>query len=188
MRHQLLLGCLIQIGNPTLAFYAPKFVSRRNHYPNSLATELSIHGSLGVTKLHQADNVVSSSKESSNTINPSARSVAVFTLMKCLGKQNRTFGIRQLENDPDFLLLDTRDKAFARLLFSTVERRYGQIDKVVFSFSKSKKPKKLSSVDRLCRSAILIGAAQILFLDVAEHAAILDTVEVLRMHPKVKVS
>ncbi len=39
----------------------------------------------------------------------------------------------------------------------------------------------------LCDAALRIGAAQILFLDTPSYAAIMETVEVLRMHPQIKV-
>lgn len=42
--------------------------------------------------------------------------------------------VRQLERVPGFLTLDDRDRAFARLLLSTTERRMGQIDKVLEQF------------------------------------------------------
>ena len=40
----------------------------------------------------------------------------------------------------------------------------------------------------LTEAALRIGAAQILFLDVPVYAAVSETVESLRMHPKIKVS
>ena len=53
---------------------------------------------------------------------------------------------------------------------------------LAFSF-KNQKP-----ADLLCDAALRIGAAQILFLDTPAFAAVKETVDVLRMHPSVKVS
>eukprot|EP00980_Cylindrotheca_fusiformis_P018373 scaffold6032_cov100-Cylindrotheca_fusiformis.AAC.4 len=120
---------------------------------------------------------------------PSARSTAVFSMMNSLSNKNPFFAIRQLENDPDFLRLESRDRAFARLLLSTAERRQGQIDKVIAAFmNKSNEGQKKKAVSRLCQATLRIGVAQLLFLDVAKHAAVQETVEVLRMHKKIKVS
>jgi hypothetical protein len=58
-----------------------------------------------------------------------ARSVAASVFFKQKG--NEEFILARLDADPAFRLLDQRDKAFARLLVTTVERRLGQIDKVL---------------------------------------------------------
>lgn len=143
-------------------------------------------------RFYSAKETVVSDKPPTNTQRKSfpcsARSIAAFSLMSSHNKKKPEFAIRQLENDPDFLLLESRDRAFARLLLSTVERRQGQIDKVITAFMKSNKGQKQKAVDRLCQAALRIGVAQLLFLDVAKHAALKETVEVLRMHPKIKVS
>jgi transcription termination factor NusB len=130
----------------------------------------------------------SSTATQTKNISSSSRSTAIFALMNSLNKKNPTFAIRQLENDPNFLSLESRDRAFARLLLSTAERRQGQIDKVIAAFMRSSKGQKQKAVDRLCQAALRIGTVQLLFLDVAKHAALQETVEVLRMHPKIKVS
>ncbi|CAJ1969933.1 unnamed protein product [Cylindrotheca closterium] len=191
MRHHTVIACLVQLSSLTLGF-CPNYTPRRNDPHYGLSPDLlSLQPRLPtVVKVQASSDVFSSTskKEAASLANPSARSVAVFSLMDSLGKKNRSFAVQHLENDPDYQRLEKRDKAFARLLFSTVERRQGQIDKVVSSFTRSNKSQKIKAADRLCRSAISIGAAQILFLGVAEHAAIHDTVEVLRMHPKIKIS
>ena len=50
------------------------------------------------------------------------------------------------------------------------------------------KQKKDRLSDKLCQAALRVGAAQILFLDTPPHAALQETVEVLRMHDRIKVS
>jgi len=118
------------------------------------------------------------------------RASAVFALMESMKKKN-VFAIRILEQDPAYLNLDQRDRAFARLLLSTAERRSGQIETVIQSFERKDKKKKTSKPrlsDILANAALRIGATQILFLDTPIYAAVSETVESLRMHPKIKVS
>mmetsp|Transcript_10292 Transcript_10292/g.21835 ORF Transcript_10292/g.21835 Transcript_10292/m.21835 type:complete len:544 (+) Transcript_10292:108-1739(+) len=117
------------------------------------------------------------------------RASAVFALMESMKRKN-AFAIRVLEQDPDYLNLDQRDRAFARLLLSTAERRSGQIEIVIKSFERKEKKKtsKPRLSDILAEAALRIGAAQMLFMDVPKYAAVSDTVESLRMHPKIKVA
>jgi transcription termination factor NusB len=138
-------------------------------------------------------------------VKPTPRSMAVFALMDG-AKRKPTFAIRRLEND----------RSFARSMLSTSERRQGQIDKVIQKFVHQSKKLKVrqgdllvnqkhcapdgrlpnpclhqfqnSPTDLLCEATLRIGAAQLLFLDVPPYAAVQETVEVLRMHPKIKVS
>ena len=46
----------------------------------------------------------------------------------------------------------------------------------------------MDRVERLCEATLRIGAAQLLFLDTPPYAVLSETVEVLRMHPKIKVA
>ena len=66
-------------------------------------------------------------------------------------KKKNAIAIRILEQDPAYLNLDQRDRAFARLLLSTAERRSGQIEIVIQSFqrkdTKKKKNAKVSHVN-----------------------------------------
>ncbi len=74
------------------------------------------------------------------------RASAIFALMESMKKKN-AIAIRILEQDPAYLNLDQRDRAFARLLLSTAERRSGQIEAVIQSFQhKDTKKKKNSKV------------------------------------------
>jgi hypothetical protein len=72
-------------------------------------------------------------KQSSRHSSPTHRSAAIFALMEG-GKRQPTFAVRRLENDPDYLALEQRDRSFARLLITTTERRMGQIDLVLEEF------------------------------------------------------
>jgi hypothetical protein len=77
---------------------------------------------------------------------PTHRSTAVFAMMDG-AKRKSMFAIRRLENDPDYLGLDRRDRGFARLMLTTAERRQGQIDKVLKAFTnKSHRFRQVSTV------------------------------------------
>ncbi len=71
--------------------------------------------------------------------------------------------------------LDRRDRAFARLLASTVLRRLGQIDRTVDALLDRPLPKRLARV----RHALRLGAAQLLFLGTPAHAAVDRTVRLV---------
>jgi hypothetical protein len=89
---------------------------------------------------------------------PTARSTAVFALLES-SKQKTLFAIRKLENDPDYLNLERRDRAFARLLLTTAERRQGQIDKVVQKFVDQSKQSKVSIVTCVARFSLSSSSA-----------------------------
>lgn len=71
--------------------------------------------------------------------------------------------------------LDRRDRAFARLLASTVLRRLGEIDRTVDALLDRPLPERLTRV----RHALRLGAAQLLFLDTPPHAAVDRTVRLV---------
>jgi len=144
---------------------------------------------------------VSPTTHHTNAVHLSCRAVAAFALLqsnmkKSSNKQEgHAFAIRMLDQDPAFLRLVGRDRAFSRLLLSTSERRAGQIGKVIQSFvrkptaeTNQSSSKKTRPSDALCDAALRIGASQLLFLETPTYAAVSETVEILRMHPKIKVS
>ena len=71
--------------------------------------------------------------------------------------------------------LEPRDRAFARMLVATVLRRLGQIDTLVGEAL----DKPLRPGQGRVREALRIGAAQLLFLDVPDHAAVSTTVNLM---------
>ena len=71
---------------------------------------------------------------------------------------------------PALARLDARDRAFARLLVTTVLRRLGQIDVLLEGLMRAR-PKAIR-VHNLLR----LGVAQLLFLDTPAHAAVAETV------------
>ena len=69
--------------------------------------------------------------------------------------------------------LESRDRAFVRLLVATTLRRLGQIDAVLAAFVTRRPPDAV-------RDCLRLGAAQILFLGTAAHAAVATTVALVR--------
>jgi len=73
-----------------------------------------------------------------------------------------------LDDARTFAALDERDRALARALIGVVLRRLGTLRHLVASFVERGLPAQAPLVE----TALLIGAAQILFLDVPDHAAV----------------
>jgi 16S rRNA (cytosine967-C5)-methyltransferase len=71
--------------------------------------------------------------------------------------------------------LEPRDRAFARMLVGTVLRRLGQIDTLIGETL----DRPLRPGQGRVREALRIGVAQLLFLDVADHAAVSTTVNLM---------
>lgn len=114
-----------------------------------------------------------------------ARFVAAHAL---LGEKKGQPSLQRLEMDPNFTYLqDQRDRSFARLLVTTVERRRGQIDKVLQQCQISKKKARIRRDDLYVEACLRIGAAQLLFLDVPPYAVLKETIDILRLDSKIKV-
>ena len=94
------------------------------------------------------------------------------------------FAARRLESDPNFAsLLDPRDRSLVRNLVATVQRRCGQIDAVLSECCDGDYPPKNrrgggGSAPAAC---LRVGAAQLLFLDVAPHAAVKEMVDAIKL-------
>jgi 16S rRNA (cytosine967-C5)-methyltransferase len=74
-----------------------------------------------------------------------------------------------------FAALDRRDRAFVRLLATTVLRRLGQLDDAIDTLLDRPLPARLTRV----KSALRLGAAQLLFLGTPPHAAVDQTVRLV---------
>lgn len=61
-----------------------------------------------------------------------------------------------------------RDRALTRMLAATVLRRLGTLRRIIGGFAQRRLPPEAPCVE----TALLVGAAQILFLDIADHAAV----------------
>lgn len=75
--------------------------------------------------------------------------------------------------------LESRDRAFVRLVVSTTLRRLGEIDHVITHLLNKALPRKLFTVHDILR----LGVAQILFLDIPPHAAVHSSVEIAKRGP-----
>ena len=78
-----------------------------------------------------------------------------------------------LSRQPDYAHLAPRDRAFARLITATVFRRLGQIDAAL-------KPYIKRTPGPLPHAVLRTGAAQLLFLKTPPHAAIGESVQLLK--------
>ena len=118
----------------------------------------------------------------------SARVVAAKSLLSN-GKQSSVFPLQRLESSPDYQDLEQRDRSFARALVTTTERRMGQIEKIIDLCCEKPTATSLRKKidDQLVDATLRLGIAQILFLDVPVHAAVKETVDILRSTPSVKV-
>lgn len=79
-----------------------------------------------------------------------------------------------IESDPDFPKLPVRDRAFTRMLVSTVLRRMGQIDDLILKSENRPGKTHPLSLQNLLR----IGTTQLLFMDVPDHAAVDTSVRI----------
>ena len=73
-----------------------------------------------------------------------------------------------IDSTREFATLDERDRALARALTATVLRRLGSLRHLLRLFLERGTPPQAPRVE----TALLVGAAQILFLDVPDHAAV----------------
>jgi len=100
-----------------------------------------------------------------------SRRLAAFAVKEVI--EHRTALEQVLAGQPDYRALESRDRAFVRLIAATTFRRMGQIEAALKPFIKKKPPK-------LVYAALQTGAAQILFLGTPPHAAVGETVAMLK--------
>lgn len=79
-------------------------------------------------------------------------------------------------NDPRLMKLEDRDRGFVRLLLATTLRRLGQIDALIAHCLE----RPLGNRANVAEHALRLGICQLLFLDVAPHAAISTTVDLVK--------
>ena len=95
-----------------------------------------------------------------------SRRVALAILAACLDKGQPLDDA--LARHPGFPGLDPRDRAFVRLLLATTLRRLGEIDEVLVTLVE----RPLEGANAAGWQALRLGAAQLLFLGTAPHAAV----------------
>lgn len=80
------------------------------------------------------------------------------------------------DNDSPTAKLEPRDRAFVRLLVAETLRRLGQIDALIAQCLENPLPPKARRVQDVLR----LGAVQMLFLDIAPHAAVSTAVDLVK--------
>lgn len=95
-----------------------------------------------------------------------ARRAAALLLQRIL--RQRLLLEEAFENEPLLQSLETRDRAFVRLLVATILRRLGQIDAIIERCLDRPLGAKAQDAQDLLR----LGAAQLLYLDTPPHAAV----------------
>lgn len=100
-----------------------------------------------------------------------SRRLAAFAVKEVV--ENRVALEQVLADQPDYRALEGRDRAFVRLIAATTFRRMGQIEATLKPFVK-KKPTKL------VYAALQTATAQILYLGTPHHAAVGETVAMLK--------
>jgi 16S rRNA (cytosine967-C5)-methyltransferase len=103
----------------------------------------------------------------------SPRAIAVDLLSMVLDKGRL---LDEVLDDPRLAALDDRDRGFVRLLLGTTLRRLGQIDALIGHCLD--KPMRAGAA--VAEHALRLGICQLLFLDVAPHAAISTTVDLVK--------
>ncbi len=99
-----------------------------------------------------------------------ARKIALTLLQNVLQKKQTLD--TALDNETTLQALSYRDRAFTRMLVSTSLRRLGQIDDLIErAIEKKDTPRNL-----ILQNILRLGATQILFMDVPDHAAVDTTV------------
>ena len=100
-----------------------------------------------------------------------SRRVAAFAVKEVLENHNPLEQV--LSGQSDYKSLEARDRAFARLIAATTFRRMGQIDAALKPFVRQRPTK-------LVYAALQTAAAQILYLGTPAHAAVGETVAMLK--------
>jgi len=106
-----------------------------------------------------------------------SRRLAAYAVKEVI--ENRLALGQVLAGQSDYHTLEGRDRAFVRLIAATTFRRMGQIEAALKPFIKKKPPK-------LVYAALQTAAAQILFLGTPPHAAVGETVAMLKSRPSSK--
>lgn len=110
-----------------------------------------------------------------------ARHASVRLLSEVLD-DGRSLDARLDAADSPFARLSTQDRAFARAIVSAALRRKGQIDDALGQLMQRKLPPRSGSLRRILE----IAAAQILFLEVPDHAAVSTALALADAEPKAR--
>src|SRR5262245_56176171 len=111
-----------------------------------------------------------------------ASRLAAANLLDAVLRRNRPLD-EQLDDrhpNPSLRGLEERDRALARRIVATVLRRLGTLRRLIGDLLDRGLPKSSPQVE----SALLVGAAQLLFLDVPQHAAVDLSVRLVQGDPR----
>lgn len=112
-----------------------------------------------------------SSSQSDQALKPglAARQAAHRILGAILDAKSSMDGLTDEEHGhPQYLALETRDRALVRAILLTALRNYGDLQETIRSFTEKPLPEGASGL----RNILTAGMAQILFLDVPDHSAV----------------
>lgn len=107
-----------------------------------------------------------SSPVSSSETTSMSRKTALIIMGSILNAQQPMDTV--MEINPDFKNLDMRDRGFVRMLVTTTLRRLGEIDAII----KKTQDKPDQALQPVLKNILRLGVAQIMFLDVPDHAAV----------------
>ncbi len=110
-----------------------------------------------------------------------ARRVAL-ALLEAVLCRGELLGRAQAAQAAGLRRLDAADRALAEHIVRTTLRRHGQLGVIVGRFLRRPLPRKAC----VARAALMMGAAQLLFMRVPAHAAIHTTVQLLKKHPRAR--
>ena len=96
-----------------------------------------------------------------------ARQIAA-ALLEGVLRRSRAFDDELEQQSVALQALEDRDRAFVRMLAATVLRRLGTLKHIIAGKLTAALPQEIARVE----TALLLGAAQIMFLDVPDHAAV----------------
>lgn len=105
-----------------------------------------------------------------------ARAAAVAIIDAVLGGRQLDAALDPVDGDSRIGALPERDRALARAIVGVSLRRIGQIEDALGRMMARPLPQKA----RLARAILVVGAAQLLFLDVPDHAAVSLAVDLAR--------
>jgi 16S rRNA (cytosine967-C5)-methyltransferase len=153
--------------------------------PNQIIERTFVSLSASANNDDKTSSVATKTKGVSKDPNSSVRYLAA----KALLPGSPGYLVDKLEGLTGYKQLPTRDRSFGRLMVTTTERRLGQIDKVLELCQNDgvNSKRKLGRIDLYVQAVLRVGAVQLLFLGVPPHAAVKETVDVLRLDRSIKV-
>ncbi len=178
------LSMLVQRSNCFIVHQHETLSSTRSRLHTSAKTFCCSSGK-SLNRLQTSLLLSTKSSSSSPLIETTPRVIAARVLIEKPPKKGKTNNnnnnpVTKLETNNDFHLLSSqRDKSFTRNLVSTTTRRKGQIDAVLRRVC-DKYPPKCGKYTGIVTSCMRLGAAQVLFMDVKDFAAVMETVNVLK--------